>query len=146
MNQYPSGGGGVAESYPWYMQFENASEILMSAPDVLTKGYARNFLEQGYVVLPASLPDSLCDEAVDSFHGSAEVNPQLFRSHLDAHGHYPRIVNLHLVIPTLLRLFTENKAALTVQDFLFGAETTLYISLFYERGSAQDLYRDTPYF
>ncbi len=49
-------------------------------------------------------------------------------------------------MPSLLKLFTENKAALEFQDLLYQQETVLYTSLFYERGSAQDLHRDTPYF
>ncbi len=66
--------------------------------------------------------------------------------HKDKYSHYPRLENLHAVMPSLLQLFYENKEALRFQDMMFGGETVLYTSLFYERGSAQDIHRDTPYF
>ena len=57
-----------------------------------------------------------------------------------------RIINLHLVCPQLLDLFTENRLSFEVQRNMFDAEPALYTSLFYERGSAQPIHRDTPYF
>ncbi len=46
----------------------------------------------------------------------------------------------------LFDLFRCNELALAVQDYLFEGETAPYTSLYYERGSAQDIHRDTPYF
>lgn len=53
-------------------------------------------------------------------------------------------MNLHCALPELAALFTCNPA-LPFLDLLLG-EATLYTSLFYEKGSAQDIHRDTPYF
>lgn len=73
-------------------------------------------------------------------------NQAIFGKHLDADGHYPRIINLHLLYKPLLRLFAANPLALAIQDAFFNAPTALYTSLYYERGSAQSTHRDTPYF
>jgi ectoine hydroxylase-related dioxygenase (phytanoyl-CoA dioxygenase family) len=55
-------------------------------------------------------------------------------------------VNLHLAIDAIADLFAEEAVGLFICDRYFGAPTALYTSLYYERGSEQDLHRDTPYF
>jgi phytanoyl-CoA hydroxylase len=131
---------------PWYMDGSRADAWLKRAPDAETRGQAEFFLEHGFVMLRESLSVALCDEVLAAFRRWQATNDELFQPHLDEQGHLPRIVNLHLVIPELRRLFVANTPALRFQDYLFQAETAIYTSLFYERGSAQDLHRDTPFF
>ena len=119
---------------------------LSRAPSDQIRTYAESFLRDGYVIIPNSIPVEQCDATLIAFRRLEASNAELFKPHLDLDRHYPRIVNLHLVLPELRQLFSQSVMALAVQDFLFGAETVLYTSLFYERGSAQDLHRDTPYF
>jgi ectoine hydroxylase-related dioxygenase (phytanoyl-CoA dioxygenase family) len=95
--------------------------------------------------MPASIDPGACDRAVATFKRFVSLNEDKFAAFRDAHGHYPRLVNFHLAIDDLLPLFSQNRI-LALTDFLFQAETVLYTSLFYERGSAQDVHRDTPYF
>ncbi|HEY2051881.1 MAG TPA: phytanoyl-CoA dioxygenase family protein [Caulobacteraceae bacterium] len=114
--------------------------------DPETLADARTFLDQGFVVLPDSIGQDLCNAALEQFAEFERRNVEICAANRDGDGHYPRIVNLHLVLPALRDLFSRNSRALKLQDFLFGDETVLYTSLFYERGSAQDLHRDTPYF
>lgn len=70
----------------------------------------------------------------------------IFDKHLDADGHYPRIINLHLALPKVLSVFTDNPVALGVQDSFFNAGSSIYTTMNHERGSAQPIHRDTPYF
>ena len=56
-----------------------------------------------------------------------------------------RVVNLHLAVDAMTRLLTDNPA-IDVCDRFLGEPTTLYTSLYYERGSEQSLHRDTPVF
>ena len=70
----------------------------------------------------------------------------LVEKNADEYGYLYRVVNLHLAIDELLEAFTANKSGLEVCDEFFGERTCLYTSLYYERGSEQDLHRDTPYF
>jgi len=127
---------------PWYLY---ETRVPAHIPKYLGDRLAQ-FLEDGYVVLQNSVSTETCDLVRDEFWKLAKANPRLFDKHKDTDGHFPRLINLHAIMPSLLKLFYENKAALELQDALFGEETVLYTSLFYERGSWQDLHRDTPYF
>ncbi len=83
---------------------------------------------------------------IKKFKAFSALNPERFDSFLDRDGHYPRIANLHAAMPELIEFFANNNIAYDVQSAMFGATPSLYTSLFYERGSAQDIHRDTPYF
>jgi hypothetical protein len=104
------------------------------------------FLDTGYAVIPDGLPAETCDALVARFRAFEQANADKLAPFRSAEGHYPRLINIHLAIPELFDAFSQNKQALALQDFLFGSETSLYTSLFYERGSAQPIHRDTPYF
>ena len=97
-------------------------------------------------MIPASLPVELCNQVREGFVDFTRKNAGIFEHNRGPDDHYPRIVNLHTAYTALFDLFRLNETALEVQDFLFGRETALYTSLYYERGSAQDIHRDTPYF
>jgi hypothetical protein len=49
-------------------------------------------------------------------------------------------------MPSLFKLFYENRQALEILDYFFNEPAELYTSLFYEVGSGQEPHRDTPYF
>ena len=108
--------------------------------------YVLELITTGVTVIRGSLPPSLCDEVRNGFVSFARQHDEIFRVNRDEYGHYPRIVNLHTAYRGLFDLFACNQVALAIQDYLFQAETVLYTSLFYERGSAQATHRDTPLF
>jgi ectoine hydroxylase-related dioxygenase (phytanoyl-CoA dioxygenase family) len=60
-------------------------------------------------------------------------------------GKFRRLVNLHLKINSLAKLFSQN-ISLSITDKIFNQPTTLYTSIYFEIGSTQDPHRDTPYF
>jgi hypothetical protein len=136
----------VERTIPWYMDADTITLRLMSISDPVLKSYASSFLRDGYVVIPNSVGPTVCDEVLAEFREVEARNPDLFSPHLDTDGHYPRMINMHLAVPGLRRLFHENPITLALQDLLFESETVLYTSLFYERGSGQEIHRDTPYF
>jgi phytanoyl-CoA hydroxylase len=103
-------------------------------------------LEKGYTVIPGAIPLDQCERTARDFHAFEQANATIFGENRGAEGHYPRIVNLHLAIPSLTRLFTGNTKMLQVLDALFGEPAALYTTLFYQVGSQQDLHRDTPAF
>lgn len=106
----------------------------------------REIQEEGFTRIRGGYPQGLIEEVRREVKESLRRNQAVLGPHVDSDGHYPRIINWHLVCKPLLRLFTENPLALAVQDRFFDARTCLYTSLYYERGSAQSLHRDTPYF
>jgi hypothetical protein len=131
---------------PWFME-DHALERLSKrgCPSAL-RSYAEQFLRAGYTIFPDSIAPALCDALVARFRELEAAHQDKLASFKSPHGHYPRLVNFHLAVPELFELFSSNREALALQDFLFDAETCLYTSLFYEQGSSQALHRDTPYF
>jgi phytanoyl-CoA hydroxylase len=123
----------------------NRGDVVSRSPSSI-KSYVDELLTDGVTIIPRSLPVSLCDDVREGFIAFSRANPEIFIPNQDEHGHYGRISCLHVVYQPLFELFRQNQLALAVQDYLFGAETVLYSSLFYERGSAQPIHRDTPLF
>ena len=107
-------------------------------------------LRDGYSVVKNAVSGKLIDEFLMRWE---RFKIETIAPHADKlvdgedmiNGKYRRMVNMHLVLPELERLFVNNRA-LQVTDHLFGEPTTLYTSLYFEIGSAQDFHRDTPYF
>jgi ectoine hydroxylase-related dioxygenase (phytanoyl-CoA dioxygenase family) len=133
-------------SEPWYVGRPRLPLTRrLSAPRAV-RAEIETLLRDGVVVLKRSLPPELCDGMRAAFHQIAREQSEIFEPHRDAQGHYPRIVNIHAVFPQFIDAFTRNMKAQLVCDFLFGQETVVYTSLYYESGSQQDLHRDTPYF
>jgi phytanoyl-CoA hydroxylase len=108
--------------------------------------YVDELLTEGVTIIPRSIPVSLCDDVREGFNAFTRSNHEIFVPNQDENGHYGRIVCLHVVYQPLFDLFRQNQIALAVQDYLFDAETVLYTSLFYKRGSTQPIHRDSPLF
>lgn len=102
--------------------------------------------KEGFTRIRGGFADGLIEEVLDGAKRALKRNDAIFGRHIDSDGHYPRIINLQALHKPLLRLFTDNALALAVQDEFFDAPSSLYTSLYYERGSAQKIHRDTPYF
>ncbi len=109
-------------------------------------GHLRHLHEEGFAHIRGGFKAGVIEEVLAGVKQMLGRNQAIFGKHLDADGHYPRIINLHLLHQPLIRLLTENPLALAVQDAFFGQPSSLYTSLYYERGSAQSIHRDTPYF
>lgn len=106
----------------------------------------KEFLENGYVVIRGTDEfRELASIARRDYYDFRERNSSLCEPHRDAFGMLSRVVNLHSAIEGLRRLFSGGKAALDLMDYFLG-ETVVYTSLYFERGSNQDIHRDTPYF
>jgi ectoine hydroxylase-related dioxygenase (phytanoyl-CoA dioxygenase family) len=110
------------------------------------QAHLRSLNEDGFAQIRGGFRNGVVEEVLASVKLILRRNAEIFGKHIDADGHYPRIVNLHTLHKPLLRLFTENPVALAVQDAFFNARSCIYTSLYYERGSAQSIHRDTPYF
>ena len=130
---------------PWYtMPLDEQLRIVDSAPHAL-QPHLEKFARDGVVVIEQSLTEEMCDYAHDSFRELTARNRSMFDPFRDEAGYLSRIINLHAVLPAFLDLYMQNQA-LSVIAFLFGAKPALYTSLYFERGSQQDIHRDTPFF
>jgi phytanoyl-CoA hydroxylase len=124
--------------------FGRSKPLPNTGPDV--REHYTQLMERGYAHIRGGFAPDLVTKTL---HGIKELfrhNALIFDRHKDAQGHYPRIVNLHALHKPLLDLFATNPIALAVQDAFLGGRSTVYTSLYFERGSAQTIHRDTPYF
>lgn len=117
----------------------------MNLSDEITR-HCAEVLFKGYTIFRGAVPSSECARLIETFRTFEAINSDIFKENRDWSGHYPRVVNLHMVLPQLLTLFTRNEKHLMVSDVLFGGRTSLYTSLFYETGSEQSIHRDSPMF
>lgn len=133
-------------SLPWFMQPDARETAAARAcpPDI--RPLLDGFLDKGYALIPGGASAELCDNLIERFRTFERVHADKLAPFRLADGHWPRLVNIHLAMPELFDLFSKSRLAIGLQDVLLGAETCLYTSLFYERGSTQPLHRDTPYF
>lgn len=109
-------------------------------------GHFESLQSEGYTVVRAAVPPELCERAVNDVSTIKAKHKDIVRANSDEFGHLYRVVNLHLAIDSLVSTFTNSGSALAACDQFFGRSTSLYTTLYYERGSEQDLHRDTPYF
>ncbi len=117
----------------------------VAADDVVGSAYAA-LMSDGYCVIRACVPPDVCEAAASAVDAFKTRHHEVCAPNMDGFGHLYRVVNLHLAIDELANAFTSETRGLAVCDQFFGARTALYTSLYYERGSEQDLHRDTPYF
>jgi phytanoyl-CoA hydroxylase len=129
-----------------FLQPDASAKFAAAQLDPIVKTHALEVVLKGYTIIKGALSPAACQDTIEAFHRFEQTNEPIFTPNRDAHGHYPRIVNLHCAMPDLLPLFARNKTWLAVQDALFGAPAALYTSLFYQVGSQQQLHRDTPVF
>jgi phytanoyl-CoA hydroxylase len=105
-----------------------------------------HLMEEGFAVVPQALDPTLCEKALDAIDTFKRKHKTAVTPNADSFGHLYRVVNTHLAIDALADAFTQCHGALAVADRYFGRPTSLYTTLYYERGSEQGLHRDTPYF
>jgi ectoine hydroxylase-related dioxygenase (phytanoyl-CoA dioxygenase family) len=108
--------------------------------------YFNQLMRDGITVIPNAVAVEACDRALRDFSELEAAHSERFHRHRTPEGLYVRIINLHQVLPSLLHLFSRNPIALAVQDRFLGSASTLYTSLYFQRGSGQGIHRDTPYF
>jgi len=117
----------------------------MPAHQDLVERHFNELQRDGVTVVRSGLSHQQMADTKAAFTEFAHFNRGIFGKYLDEAGHYPRIINLHLAFRPLLDLFAGNAVALAVQDRFFGRPSSVCTSLYYERGPAQPIQRDSPY-
>lgn len=131
---------------PLHMQDDAIDRIMRSDLSEPAIRHASEIVTLGYTVIPAVVSPEHCKRVIGEFQRFYAQNAATLGVHRSERGLLPRVTNLHNALPILTQLFTRNKLLLEVQDFFFGRPTSLYTSLYYERGSEQPIHRDTPVF
>ena len=129
-----------------HFQKDSFREETTKLEDEFLKIHALEIIDNGYTVVKNSVDALLLNELVADFYDWKSRNLNRFDDKFFKYDNkLDRIINLQVVLKKLKDLFSTNKA-LSIQDYLFQSETTLYSSLFFEVGSAQDIHRDIPLF
>ena len=131
---------------PWYLGRRDLPMLKRLTAPAGLRTEIETLVRDGVVVVENALQPELCDALRESFSTAELKHPSVFEPQKDPAGHYPRIVNIHALFPEFIQAFTRGPRVQGVCDFMFGAETVVYTSLYYESGSQQDIHRDTPYF
>lgn len=103
------------------------------------------FPNSGMIHLPNAIPQELCDRAVLEY-----ADFEAFRSKkncviFDENQRNYRVANLHLRSEALLEIGLTELCHEYAKRF-FGAQSTIYTSLFFKHGSQQSPHIDTPFF
>ena len=145
----------VADQTPWYLlPLDDQLEYIDSfAPEELKENLIF-FAHNGFIVIENTISKKVAKDAIDGFNDLVKNNPKAFEGATEINpddertietGLYHRIGNTHLSSKRIANAFIKNKA-LSYVNFIFQSKPALYTSLYYQRGSAQDIHRDTPYF
>ncbi|MGY2734353.1 phytanoyl-CoA dioxygenase family protein [Sphingomonas sp. UYP23] len=131
---------------PWFMSYDyKDDERYLALPDDVRE-QADRFMRDGYIVFENAVSPDLCDRVTSEFRSLCSRNSDYFDQFRNDFGYLERVINIHLTLPVLVEMFASARPVLAFQDALFGARTSIYTSLYFEKGSGQTLHRDTPYF
>ena len=130
---------------PWFLSYNARDYLEENPPADDIRPEVEQFLNDGVAIVKAGVPREFALEMKAYFDEIKQLNAELFEQAKNEDGALQRLGNMHRAFPRFLELFTRNRA-LAVQDYLFGAPTSLYTTLFFEQGSQQPFHRDTPLF
>lgn len=112
----------------------------------LIEFHYNELMHDGVTVVKSSYTNEFINDTLSGIKKFINKNSNIFDQHRNIQGFLPRVVNLHVAYPEIMKLFTHAKLALAVQDKFFNDKSCVYTSLYFEVGTQQPLHRDTPYF
>ena len=98
----------------------------------------------GYAVLKKNIPHSVCDALISDFNAYCSGNEEA-KKYTDEYGLRSRLALFHYVSDNAMKVATAPKTV-NVLKAAFKNEFNIVGSLFFEKGSTQDVHRDTPAF
>jgi hypothetical protein len=103
-----------------------------------------NLRRDGYTILKGNLDPALCDAAVADFNSYCATHAES-RKYRDEYGLHSRLALFHYQSGNLRKIATAPRT-LKILRAAFRRDFTVVGSLFFEKGSTQDIHRDTPAF
>jgi hypothetical protein len=98
----------------------------------------------GFAVLKNNIPHNLCDALVEDFNHYCATHPEAAK-YADAHGLHSRLALFHYESEPAMQVATLANTTAVVKA-AFDGDFNIVGSLFFEKGSTQDVHRDTPAF
>lgn len=131
-------------SSPMWIDRPGARQRINSLQN-LTLRTALNDLERdGIAIIRGNLSEEACQGVLDSFKNFCEMTPKHV-DFMDGNGLHDRCCNLQIQYDAV-RQVAVNPVVLKIIETAFEAEADIVGSLYFERGSEQDIHRDTPAF
>lgn len=127
----------------WFLECSDLKITQSNFPQWIKKAFM-DLRRDGFTILEGNVSHELCDQVVEDFYKFCETNEKS-KDFRDKEGLYSRVALLHYISKPALKLGTNA----AIKEFLSAAfltEFTIVGSLFFEKGSAQNIHRDTPAF
>ena len=110
----------------------------------VTRKALHDLRETGLAIIPQNVSSALCDQVVEAFRDFCRKNP-IHLSYCDEYGLHDRLCNLQIAYDEVADL-ALNQVVLAILEAAFETKADVVGSLFFERGSEQDIHRDSPAF
>jgi len=139
-------GGAFVDRYaPMWIDRPEARAALESRRlDPVTRAALGQLMEDGLARLPGNVPAEQCDAVLRDFARYCEGHPE-HRKYQDEYGLHDRLACFHMKAASALAI-GANPNTLRILEAAFDKPAAIVGSLFFERGSEQDIHRDTPAF
>ncbi len=98
----------------------------------------------GFAILPGNVPANLCDAVVEDFDRYCASRREA-AEYADPHGLHSRLALFHYESDNALKVATQERTTELLR-VAFAGDFTIVGSLLFEKGSTQDIHRDTPAF
>jgi ectoine hydroxylase-related dioxygenase (phytanoyl-CoA dioxygenase family) len=128
----------------WLDREDAPRELERRTEDPFLREHAGNLIRDGVTRVTGAVSPELCDSVIAAFRRYCEANSQA-ASFRDGHGHSSRLCNFHLASSEALDVGLHPRA-LRLLDFLFGRRAAICGSLTFNKGTQQELHRDSPFF
>jgi ectoine hydroxylase-related dioxygenase (phytanoyl-CoA dioxygenase family) len=128
----------------WLDRADAPRELERRTEDPFLREHAGNLIRDGVTRVPGAVSVELCDAVIAAFRRYCEGSSQA-ASFRDGHGHHSRLCNFHLASSEALDVGLHPQA-LRLLDFLFGRRAAICSSLTFNKGTQQELHRDSPFF
>jgi phytanoyl-CoA hydroxylase len=130
---------------PLWIDAPDAREALAAKRfDPATRTALEQLIDTGLARLPGNVAVRECDALVEDFARYCAAHPE-HREFQDANGLHDRLACFHMSSEAAREVGT-NANTLKVLEAAFDATPAIVGSLYFERGSEQDVHRDTPAF
>ena len=98
----------------------------------------------GFAILKKNIPDHTCDELISDFKRYCATNP-ISKTYSDEYGLHSRLALFHYVSDFAMDVALAPRTVKVIRK-AFDNDFNIVGSLFFEKGSSQDIHRDTPAF
>lgn len=100
--------------------------------------------ENGFAILKNHIPSDICDDLITDFGSYVETREDA-AEHRDEYHLYDRLASFHLVSRPAQQIMADNRLQQLLR-IIFDEDVSVVGSLYFDRGSEQNIHRDTPAF